>query len=59
MQKDALEQLRLLREKGKQRGLIISATGTGKTYLGAFDVKSASPKKMLFLAHREQILEKI
>lgn len=58
MQKDALEQLRLLREKGKQRGLIISATGTGKTYLGAFDVKSASPKKMLFLAHREQILEK-
>ena len=58
MQKDALEQLRLLREKGKQRGLIISATGTGKTYLGAFDVKSVSPKKMLFLAHREQILEK-
>ena len=40
MQKDALEQLRLLREKGKQRGLIISPTGTGKTYLGAFDVKS-------------------
>ena len=58
MQKDALEQLRLLREKGKQRGLIISATGTGKTYLGAFDVKSTNPKKMLFLAHREQILEK-
>lgn len=58
MQKDALEQLRLLREKGKQRGLIISATGTGKTYLGAFDVKSTDPKKMLFLAHREQILEK-
>lgn len=47
MQKDALEQLRLLREKGKQRGLIISATGTGKTYLGAFDVKSTNPKKML------------
>ena len=58
MQKDALEQLRLLREKGKQRGLIISATGTGKTYLGAFDVKSTNPKKILFLAHREQILEK-
>jgi len=58
MQKDALKQLQLLREAGKQRGLIISATGTGKTYLGAFDVQAARPKKMLFLAHREQILEK-
>ena len=48
MQKDALEQLRLLREKGKQRGLIISATGTGKTYLGAFDVKSTNPKNAFF-----------
>ena len=38
--------------------MVISATGTGKTYLGAFDVKDAKPKKMLFLAHREQILEK-
>ena len=58
MQKDALKQLQLLRQAGKQRGLIISATGTGKTYLGAFDVRAAKPKKMLFLAHREQILEK-
>ncbi|MBB1109646.1 DEAD/DEAH box helicase [Limosilactobacillus sp. pH52_RY] len=58
MQKDAIKQLRLLRKEGKQRGLIISATGTGKTYLGAFDVKAAKPKKMLFLAHREQILKK-
>lgn len=58
MQKDAIKQLHLLRKQGKKRGLVISATGTGKTYLGAFDVKDAKPKKMLFLAHREQILEK-
>lgn len=30
--------------------------GTGKTYLGAFDVKDARPERMLFLVHREQIL---
>lgn len=57
MQKDALEQISLLRKQGKDRGLVISATGTGKTYLGAFDAKNARPKRMLFLAHREQILQ--
>lgn len=58
MQKAALDQLAELRQSGKQKGLIISATGTGKTYLGAFDVRSFSPKRFLFVAHREQILQK-
>ena len=35
--------------------MLISATGTGKTYLAAFDVKEFQPKKMLFVVHREQI----
>lgn len=58
MQIAALEQLKLLRQSGANRGLIISATGTGKTYLSAFDVRNAAPKRMLFIVHREQILKK-
>ncbi|MHC1734884.1 MAG: DUF3427 domain-containing protein [Erysipelotrichaceae bacterium] len=38
--------------------LIIAATGTGKTILSALDVKNYKPKKMLFLAHREDIIRK-
>ncbi|MFR0515074.1 DEAD/DEAH box helicase [Limosilactobacillus mucosae] len=58
MQKEALAQIAGLRKAGKHRSLVISATGTGKTYLGAFDVRNAKPKRMLFLAHREEILRK-
>ncbi|AWE06174.1 DUF3427 domain-containing protein [Lysinibacillus sp. 2017] len=58
MQTDALEQLKLLRDSDAKRGLIISATGTGKTYLSAFDVRNFAPKRMLFIVHREQILKK-
>ena len=58
MQIDALAQLKALRATGAQKGLIISATGTGKTFLSAFDVRNYSPKRMLFIVHREQILKK-
>lgn len=58
MQIAALEQLKTLRETGARKGLIISATGTGKTYLSAFDVRNFTPNKMLFVVHREQILKK-
>ncbi len=58
MQTAALDQLKSLRASGAQKGLIISATGTGKTYLSAFDVRNFSPSKMLFIVHREQILKK-
>lgn len=58
MQSVALEQLKELRATGAKKGLIISATGTGKTYLSAFDVRNFAPKKMLFIVHREQILKK-
>ncbi|WP_367301724.1 DEAD/DEAH box helicase [Listeria fleischmannii] len=37
---------------------MISATGTGKTYLAAFDVKNVKPNRFLFIVHREQILLK-
>ena len=58
MQIAAIEQLKSLRATGAKKGLIISATGTGKTYLSAFDVRNFAPKKMLFVVHREQILKK-
>ena len=56
MQKIALEKLENLRQKNQTKALIITATGSGKTYLSAFDVKKFQAKKMLFLVHRENIL---
>ncbi len=55
MQAEALDRIEQLRIKGKDKALLISATGTGKTYLSAFDVRALKPKKMLFVVHREQI----
>jgi superfamily II DNA or RNA helicase len=42
---------------GHNKGVVIAATGTGKTYLSAFDVKNFDAKRILFLAHRDEILE--
>jgi len=56
MQIKAVKALSELREKGEKKAILVSATATGKTYLSAFDVKNFNPKKLLFLAHREQLL---
>ena len=58
MQKEALQRLNELRRQGESRALIISATGTGKTFLAAFDVQKVKPKKMLFVVHRLSIAKK-
>jgi|Laugresbdmm110sn_1035088.scaffolds.fasta_scaffold01615_3 superfamily II DNA or RNA helicase/HKD family nuclease len=58
MQEIALQNLNSLRQKGQTKGLLISATGTGKTYLSAFDAKQFSAKKLLFVVHRRTIAEK-
>jgi len=58
MQREALLNITNLREKGHKKALLISATGTGKTYLSAFDAKIFKPKKFLFLVHRRTIAEK-
>lgn len=58
MQKNALRGLSTVRENGAQKALVISATGTGKTYLSAFDVEQVNPNRVLFIVHREQILSK-
>ena len=39
----------------QDRALLISATGTGKTYASAFAAQKLAPKRLLFVVHREQI----
>ena len=57
MQKEALLRLNELRKNNKNKALLISATGTGKTYLSAFDAKYFGAKKILFVAHRDVLLK--
>ncbi|MDE5007382.1 DEAD/DEAH box helicase family protein, partial [Francisella tularensis subsp. holarctica] len=52
IQCEALERLRQLRDSGKNKALIISATGTGKTFISAFDIASIKPNRCLFVVHR-------
>ncbi|MTI94703.1 MAG: restriction endonuclease subunit R [Firmicutes bacterium] len=53
-QVEALYHLNRAREEGIDKGLVVAATGVGKTYLSAFD--SEKFKRVLFVAHREEIL---
>ena len=61
MQIEILEKLKNTRESGNNRGLIVAATGTGKTYLAAMDVKEFFKNRkissFLFIAHREELLD--
>lgn len=56
MQRKALVALSQLRERNQNKALIISATGSGKTYLSAFAIKEFAAKRVLFIVHRENIL---
>lgn len=58
MQQEALENLSILRSQGKNKALLISATGTGKTYLSTFDALNVKPKRLLFVVHRANIARK-
>lgn len=58
MQENALANLNEFRQKKFKKAMVISATGTGKTYLAAFDAKQFEPRCLLFVVHREQILHK-
>lgn len=55
MQEEFLDNLRTLIKRGEDKAILVSATGTGKTYASAFAVKDFQPKRFLFLVHREQI----
>jgi superfamily II DNA or RNA helicase/SAM-dependent methyltransferase len=57
IQKQALDALMASREEGYRRGLVVLATGLGKTWLAAFDTQAMGARKVLFVAHREEILD--
>ena len=56
----ALEALKAERQTGHCRNLIVAATGTGKTWIAAFDFKQLRKEgkgdSLLFVAHRDEIL---
>ena len=55
MQLGFISNLEKIRAVGETKALLISATGTGKTYASAFALREEDAKKVLFLVHREQI----
>lgn len=55
MQARFVQSLNEIRAKGEKKALLISATGTGKTYASAFAMRDEKQRKVLFLIHREQI----
>ena len=60
-QERLLELITLSREAGHHRNLLVSATGTGKTVMAAFDyarLRTMLPRaRLLFVAHRQEILD--
>lgn len=55
MQVGFISNLRKILESGEKRALLISATGTGKTYASAFAMRELGFKRILFLVHRGQL----
>jgi superfamily II DNA or RNA helicase/SAM-dependent methyltransferase len=56
VQVEALDALDDTRDAGFRRGLVVLATGLGKTWLAAFDATRMGARRVLFVAHREEIL---
>lgn len=56
VQVEALQALLNTRTEGFSRGLVVLATGMGKTWLAAFDALQMKAERVLFVAHREEIL---
>ncbi len=56
IQRQALEALEETRQEGYSAGLVVLATGLGKTWLSAFDSDRPEFRRVLFVAHREEIL---
>lgn len=56
IQTEALTALEATRREGNSAGLVVLATGLGKTWLSAFDSQRPEFERILFVAHREEIL---
>ena len=58
-QSQMLEELAAERSRGHTRNLVVAATGTGKTWVSAFDyrrLREQGHERLLFVAHRDEIL---
>ena len=55
MQTGFINNLQKIYDAGEDKALLISATGTGKTYASAFAMRELGFRKVLFLVHRNQI----
>ncbi|MBU47807.1 MAG: hypothetical protein CL920_03845 [Deltaproteobacteria bacterium] len=58
-QEEMLEALRLERQQGHTKNLVVAATGTGKTIVAALDyreLRKQGYETLLFVAHRQEIL---
>ena len=59
-QVEMLEALSGERQRGHFRNLVVAPTGTGKTWVSAFDyqrLRNTGYERLLFVAHRNEILE--
>jgi len=56
IQVEALTALEQTRNEGAGAGLVVLATGLGKTWLSAFDSARPQYGRVLFVAHRDEIL---
>ncbi len=59
-QVEILEALDAERQRGHFRNLVVAPTGTGKTWVSAFDyqrLRGAGFERLLFVAHRNEILQ--
>ena len=56
-----LELLRIERQRGRTNNLVVAATGTGKTFIAAFEYRNLRSEigrsRLLFVAHRDEILQ--
>lgn len=57
IQREALAALASTRANGFRAGMVTMATGLGKTWLAAFDAAQMRVARVLFIAHREEILK--
>jgi superfamily II DNA or RNA helicase/diadenosine tetraphosphate (Ap4A) HIT family hydrolase/HKD family nuclease len=57
VQREALTALEQTRLDGYRAGLVVMATGLGKTWLAAYDSARPQFRRVLFVAHREEILK--
>ena len=55
MQVGFIRNLKKILDAGENRALLISATGTGKTYASAFAMRELGFKRVLFIVHRGQL----